>query len=232
MNTNNLTWRAAVSAAAVATSATLPLFADYAVTAATSAAQTLALYTSAAATPTYAAAAGALTSPFLITYRDGETVSVTSPNGVTTVLSGTDGTINYTPASGGVWKFENSNGETAYVGVGWNVHNDGFTPTTDAANLTWLETTVEGPDRKVKTKDNVAMAYSDAAFNGAATGTITLTLTSPSNVETVYTKEPGENAKTLRLNQTGIWTVALTTSSGTSTAHITVISAGMMIIIK
>ena len=47
---------------AVAASAAFPLFADdeYAVTAATSSAQTFALYTSAAATPTYALTSGLL----------------------------------------------------------------------------------------------------------------------------------------------------------------------------
>ena len=125
---------------AVAASAAFPLFADdeYAVTAATSSAQTFALYTSAAATPTYALTSGALSSPFNITYRDGETVSVTSPNGVTTALSGSGGTIEYVPASGGLWTFANSNGKTALVGVDWSVHDDAPAPA-EAAAFTMLK---------------------------------------------------------------------------------------------
>lgn len=218
---------------AVAVSATLPLFADdeYAVTAATSPAQTFALYTSAAATPTYALTSGALSSPFNITYRDGETVSVTSPNGVTTALSGSGGTIEYIPASGGLWTFANSNGKTALVGVDWSVHDDAPAPATGTANLVWLETVDEGPDRKAKSNDRPSVAYSDATFAGALAGAVTLTLTSPSGDETTYTKAAGENAKSVRLTK-GVWTVVLTSSAGTSTAHITVTPGGIVLIVK
>ena len=218
---------------AVASGVILPMFADgeYAVTAATSSPATLALYTSAAATPTYAAAAGALASPFVITYKDGETVSVTSPNGVTTQLSGSDGTISYTPASGGIWKFTNSNGSIAYVGVGWN--GDGFVPVSANGMLTWLDTLQPGPDRsKVKTRDSLLIAYSDTTFTGNDSGVVTLTLTSPSGAVTNYTKNPGEDAKRLRLGEVGEWTVALTTSSETSTARINATSSGLTIFIQ
>lgn len=218
---------------AVAASATLPLFADdeYAVTAATSSAQTFALYTSAAATPTYALTSGALSSPFNITYREGETVSVTSPNGVTTALSGSGGTIEYVPASGGLWTFANSNGQTAFVGVDWSVHDDAPAPATGTANLVWLETVNEGPDRKITSNDRPSVAYSDATFAGTLAGAVTLKLTSPSGDETTYTKAAGENAKSVRLTK-GVWTVVLTSSAGTSTAHITVTPGGIVLIVK
>ena len=218
---------------AVAASATFPLFADdeYAVTAATSSAQTFALYTSAAATPTYALTSGALSSPFNITYREGETVSVTSPNGVTTALSGSGGTIEYVPASGGLWTFANSNGKTALVGVDWSVHDDAPAPATGTANLVWLETVNEGPDRKAKSTDRPSVAYSDATFAGTLAGAVTLKLTSPSGDETTYTKAAGEDAKSVRLTK-GVWTVVLTSSAGTSTAHITVTPGGMVLIVK
>ena len=218
---------------AVAASAAFPLFADdeYAVTAATSSAQTFALYTSAAATPTYALTSGALSSPFNITYREGETVSVTSPNGVTTAISGSGGTIEYVPASGGLWTFANSNGETALVGVDWSVHDDATAPATGTANLVWLETVNEGPDRKAKSTDRPSIAYSDATFAGTSTGAVTLKLTSPSGDETTYTKASGENAKSVRLTK-GVWTVVLTSSAGTSTAHITGTPGGIVLIVK
>ena len=218
---------------AVAASAAFPLFADdeYAVTAATSSAQTFALYTSAAATPTYALTSGALSSPFNITYREGETVSVTSPNGVTTAISGSGGTIEYVPASGGLWTFANSNGQTALIGVDWSVHDDATAPATGTANLVWLETVNEGPDRKAKSTDRPSIAYSDATFAGTSTGAVTLKLTSPSGDETTYTKAAGEDAKSVRLTK-GVWTVVLTSSAGTSTAHITVTPGGMVLIVK
>ena len=218
---------------AVAAGAALPLFADdeYAVTAATSSAQTFALYTSAAATPTYALTSGALSSPFNITYREGETVSVTSPNGVTTALSGSGGTIEYEPVSGGLWTFANSNGQTALVGVDWSVNDDAPAPATGTANLVWLETVNEGPDRKAKSTDRPSVAYSDATFAGTLAGAVTLKLTSPSGDETTYTKAAGENAKSVRLTK-GVWTVVLTSSAGTSTAHITVTPGGIVLIVK
>ena len=210
---------------AVAASAAFPLFADdeYAVTAATSSAQTFALYTSAAATPTYALTSGALSSPFNITYRDGETVTV--------ALSGSGGTIEYVPASGGLWTFANSNGQTALVGVDWSVHDDAPAPATGTANLVWLETVNEGPDRKITSNDRPSVAYSDATFAGTLAGAVTLTLTSPSGEETTYTKAAGEDAKSVRLTK-GVWTVVLTSSAGTSTAHITVTPGGMVLIVK
>ena len=221
---------AKVFAATVLFGAALPLFADYAVTAATSQTAPLALYTSAAETPTYAVAAGALATPFLVTYKEGETVSVTSPNGVTTQLSGTDGTIDFNPTSGGVWRFANSNGSTAFVGKGWN--GDGFASVSDEGALPWLETKSEGPDRTVKTKDTPSLAYSDASFTGDESGTVTLTLTDPAGTATVYTKEAGKDAEALRLNKSGVWTVVLTTPSGVSTAEITVRDVGFMLIVK
>ena len=216
-----------IGAAAVVVGA----YADYEVTSATSSTYTLvAIYTSNAATPTYAYSSGALASPFLVTYKDGETVSVTSPNGVTTQLSGSGGTINFTPTSGGLWTFANSNGSIAYVGVGWAADmSDAFSPVSASSSIAWLETNKSGPDRSAKKSDTLPIAYSDGAFAGNDTGTVTLALTSPSNVVTTYTKTAGEDAKTLRLREIGVWTVALTTSSGTSTAQITVVPSGLII---
>lgn len=219
--------------AAVALGAALPAHADYAVTSAsTGAATSFALFTSAETTPTYRYADGALASPFLITYKEGETVSVTSPNGATTQLTGSGGTINYTPTSGGLWTFENSNGLKAYVGVGWAVdYSDAFSPVTSAsASLAWLETVRTGPDRKIYTDDTTPLAYSDGNFAGFDDGTITITTLSPSSDETVYTRASGEDAKTIRLREAGIWTVTLTTSAGTSTAQIQVSPNGLIII--
>ena len=76
-----------------------------------------------------------------------------------------------------------------------------------------------------------SIAYSDAMFAGTSTGAVTLKLTSPSGDETTYTKASGENAKSVRLTK-GVWTVVLTSSAGTSTAHITVTPGGMVLIVK
>ena len=150
---------------------------------------------------------------------------------MTTAISGSGGTIEYVPASGGLWTFANSNGETALVGVDWSVHDDAPAPATGTANLVWLETVNEGPDRKAKSTDRPSIAYSDATFAGTSTGAVTLKLTSPSGDETTYTKAAGEDAKSVRLTK-GVWTVVLTSSAGTSTAHITVTPGGIVLIVK
>ena len=219
-----------IGAAAVSVGA----YADYAVSPATSSPYTsVAIYTSRAAIPTFACSDGALADPFLITYKDGETVSVTAPNGVTTDItpgSYSDGTISYTPASGGLWTFANSNGSTAYIGVSWAADmGDGFVPVVASGTLSWLDTELSGPDRRASRFDNLPIAFSDVIYAGGESGTVTLTLTSPSGEVTTYVKASGEDAKTLRLRETGVWTVALATSTGTSTARINVVSSGLII---
>lgn len=216
---------------AVATGAALPCFADYAVTEATSSSQTFALYTSAAATPTYAVSSGALASPFNITYRDGETVSATSPAGATTALSGAGGQISFTPSSGGVWKFANSNGATAQVGVGWDVHGDGFAPQGSEAQIVRIETVYEGPDRRV----NISAPFPPLAYSGddwkfAADAAATLTVTSPSGESTQFDLA-GTGKRQFAFNRAGQWTVTLASASGTRTATVTV-TGGLMIIIQ
>ena len=216
---------------AAATGAALPCFADYAVTEATSSSQTFALYTSAAATPTYAVSSGALASPFNITYRDGETVSATSPAGATTALSGAGGQISFTPSSGGVWKFINSNGETAQVGVGWDVHGDGFEPQGSEAQIVRIETVYEGPDRKVRiSAPYPPLAYSGDDWTFAADAAATLTVTSPSGESTQFDLV-GTGSRQFAFNKSGYWTVALASASGTRTATINVVS-GLVIIFK
>ena len=220
-----------ISAFAAVAGAALTCFADYAVTEATSSSQTFALYTSTAATPTYSASSGALASPFNITYRDGETVSATSPAGVTTALSGTGGQISFTPSSGGVWMFTNSNGATAQVGVGWDVHGDGFAPQGSGAEIVRIETVREGPDRKVKiSAPYPSLAYSGDDWKFAADAAATLTVTSPSGESTQFDLS-GTGKQQFAFNKSGTWTVTLASASGTRTAIVTV-TGGLVIIFQ
>ncbi len=221
-------------AAAVTAGATLPLSADD--TPVTSSAQTFALYTSAAATPSYALTSGALSSPFNITYREGETVSVTSPNGVTTALSGSGGTIVYVPASGGLWKFTNSNGETAFVGVDWSVHDDAPASVADTASFAG-DTIDEGPNRKLKKSETPPVAYSGDDWAGDLSKAATVTFTPPegSGLEATTWGDlsGGNGARAFTFDAAGIWTVTLTFADGTTrTAQINIQNAGFIIIFK
>jgi len=222
---------------AFAAGVALPLLADgeYAVTVAASAPQTFALYTSAAATPTFAVAAGALSSPFDITYREGETVTATSPDGVTAPLSGTGGVIAYTPTCGGLWTFANSNGETACVGVDWSVHGDGFAPVADVESAVVLHTIGDGPDRKLKRRDAPPVAYSGDDWAGDLTKAATLTFTPPDGGEAqTPTLDPaGTGVKSFTFDKVGDWTVALTFADGTTkTATVTIQKTGFMLIVR
>ena len=228
-----------LSLLAVATSAAFPLFADddYAVTEATSSAQTFALYTSAETVPTFALASGALSSPFNITYREGETVSVTSPEGVTTALSGADGTIEYTPTSGGVWTFSNSNGETAHVGVGWGVHGDGFTPETGSVSGVVLHTVGEGPDRRLKRSEAPPVAYSGDDWAGDLTKAAAVRFDPPadSGLEATTWNDisGGNGARAFTFSKPGVWTVTLTfADTTTETATITIVKGGFMLMFR
>ena len=65
-----------------------------------------------------------------VTYRAGETVTVTTPDGETSTLvasAASAGAVAFAPTAGGLWRLGNSNGATAFFGVAWNVFNDGWT---------------------------------------------------------------------------------------------------------
>ena len=207
---------------------------DYAVTAATSSAQTFALYTSAAATPTFAVTSGALSSPFNITYREGEAVSVTSPNGVMTTLSGSGGTIEYVPASGGLWTFANSNGQTAFVGVDWSVHDDAPAPVANAASFA-ADTVGDGPDRKLKNSETPPVAYSGDDWKGDLSKAATVTFTPPdgSGLAATTWNRTGKGAEPFTFNAKGVWTVTLKFANNTTrTAHIDIQASGFILIVK
>ena len=200
----------------------------------TSSARTFALYTSAAATPTFALTSGALSSPFLITYREGETVSVTSPNGVTTALSGAGGKIEYAPASGGLWTFTNSNGETARVGVDWRVHGDAPAPAASAASFA-ADAVGEGPDRKLKKGETPPVAYSGDDWKGDFSKAATVTFTPPegSGLAATTWNRTGKGAEPFTFNAKGVWTVTLKFADNTTrTARIDIQAAGYSIIIR
>ena len=196
--------------------------------------RTFALYTSAAAAPTFALTSGALSSPFLITYRDGETVTVTSPSGVTTTLSGVGGKIEYAPASGGLWTFTNSNGEIAHVGVDGSVHGDAPAPVASSASFA-ADAVGEGPDRKLKNSETPPVAYSGDDWKGDFSKAATVTFTPPdgSGLAATTWNRTGKGAEPFTFNAKGVWTVTLKFANNTTrTAHIDIQAAGLTLIFK
>lgn len=200
----------------------------------TSMAKSFRLYTSGATVPTYANALP----DWAITFREGETVSVTPPGGGAAIqLTGSNGTATFTPTSGGIWKLANSNGEVALVGVGWEVHNDTPASVESVADSFAADTVGEGPNRKLKMRETPPVAYSGDDWAGDISKAATLTFTPPEgsglNPTTLSKSNPGTGAQSFTFNKVGDWTVTLTFSNGTTrTAIITIERSGFIIIVK
>lgn len=218
-----------VLAAVAATGATLPLSADEVPV--TSAAKSFRLYTSGAAVPTYANALP----DWAVTFRDGETVTVTPPGGGAAIqLTGSNGTATFTPTSGGVWRLAKSNGETAFVGVGWEVHNDAPASVESAAGSFGADTVGDGPDRNLQRRETPPVAYSGDNWAGDFSKAATLTFTPPDGGEAqTPTLDPlGTGVKSFTFNKSGEWMVVLTFADGTTnTAIVKIKNAGFMLVV-
>ena len=187
--------------AAAAAGAALSLPADDAPV--TSAAKPFRLYTSGAAVPAYADALP----DWAITFRDGETVTVTPPGGGAGIqLTGSNGTATFTPTSGGVWKLANSNGETALVGVSWGVHADAPAPSSGATATFAADTVQDGPDRKLKKDEAPPVAYSGDNWHGDLSKAATVTFTPPegSGIDATTWNKTGTGADTFTFNAKGV----------------------------
>lgn len=173
-----------------------------------------------------------------LTYRQGETVTVTSPSGETTTLvssAAADGTQAYVPTSGGLWTLANSNGDTAVVGVSWAVYGEEWS--LDATFPFMMHTEGEGPDRKLKRSEAPPVAYSGDDWAGDLSKAATLTFTPPEgsglDPTTLNKSNPGTGAQSFTFNKIGDWTVTLTFANGTTkTATITIERTGFMIIVR
>ena len=171
-----------------------------------------------------------------LTYRQGETVTVTSPSGETTTLvssAAADGAQAYVPTSGGLWTFANSNGDTAAVGVSWAVYGEEWS--LDATSSLMLHTEGEGPNRKLKRSEAPPVAYSGDDWAGDLSKAATLTFTPPegSGLEATTWNKTGTGAQSFTFNAKGVWTVTLTFADNTTrTAHIDIQASGFMLIVK
>ena len=242
-----LTGKAAILAAAVATSATLPMaaFADgeeeepvepvsFRVT---SEAVTFKLRTGSGT----AAMSSADLATWPVTYRAGETVTLTSPAGTSTTPVSGAAANGETALAGafnadGVWRLANSNGGSALVGVAWETFGSPWREASADA-LCRMHTEGEGPDRKLKKSEVPPVAYSGDDWTGDLTKASTITFTPPegSGLEpTTWNDLPGGNgARAFTFNARGVWTVTLTFADNTTrTAHINIQTAGFVLIVK
>lgn len=226
---------------AVATSATLPLLADEESAAfrVTSDALPISLHTSSG---TIRASSAELASR-PVTYRAGETVTLTAPDGTaaTVVANAADaGWATLTVGAGGdltsdgLWRIDNSNGGTAFFGVAWGTFGEGWRERSDDSALT-LDTTGEGPDRKLKRRETPPVAYSGDDWQGDLAKAATLTFTPPDGgaAQTPALDPAGTGAKSFTFDKPGDWTVTLTFADGTTrTAIVTIENPGFLLIVR
>ena len=176
-----------------------------------------------------------------VTYRTGETVTLTSPAGAsTTPVSGAaeDGTTALAGAfnADGVWRLANSNGGSALVGVAWGTFGASWREASADASCR-MHTEGEGPDRKLKKRETPPVAYSGDNWVGDLSKASTVTFTPPedSGLEATTWNRTGRSAETFTFNRKGVWTVTLTFAGNTPsprTAHIDIQTAGFILIVR
>ena len=179
-----------------------------------------------------------LLSDWPVTYRAGETVTATAPDGAVVTLaaaSSSDGSIAFTPTTCGLWRLATSESETALVGVGWDVFGESRSYASVAAGQYAMHTIGDGPDRKLKKSEVPPVAYSGDDWAGDLSKAATVTFTPPegSGLAATTWNKTGRGASAFTFNKKGVWTVALTFADNTTrTAHIDIQTAGFVLIVK
>ena len=148
-----------------------------------------------------------------VTYRAGETVTLTSPAGASTTPVSGAAANGETALAGafnadGVWRLANSNGGSALVGVAWETFGSPWREASADASCR-MHTEGEGPD-----------TFTPPEGSGGEATTWNKT-------------NPGTGAQSFTFNAVGVWTVTLTFADNTTrTAHIDIQASGFMIIVK
>ena len=177
-----------------------------------------------------------------VTYRAGETVTLTAPDGTTaTVIADAAAAGGATLAVGagglssdGLWRLDNSNGSVAFVGVAWETFGAAWRQAGDGRSMA-LDTLAEGPDRKLKKSEVPLVAYSGDDWAGDLSKAAIITFTPPegAGLEATTWNKTGKGAEAFTFNAKGDWTVTLAFADGTTkTATITIESAGFMLIVR
>ena len=174
-----------------------------------------------------------------VTYRAGETVTLTSPAGAsTTPVSGAAATGETTLAGAfnadGVWRLANSSGGSALVGVAWGTFGSPWREASADASCR-MHTEGEGSDRKLKKSEAPPVAYSGDDWKGDLTKASTITFTPPegSGLEPTTWNKTGRGASAFTFNKRGVWTVELKFANNTTrTAHIDIRAAGLTLVVK
>ena len=174
-----------------------------------------------------------------VTYRAGETVTLTSPSGASTTPVSGAAANGETALAGafnadGVWRLANSSGGSALVGVAWGTFGSPWREASADASCR-MHTEGEGPDRKLKKSEAPPVAYSGDDWKSDLTKASTITFTPPegSGLEPTTWNKTGRGASAFTFNAKGVWTITLTFADNTTrTARIDIQASGFMIIVK
>ena len=169
-----------------------------------------------------------------VTYRAGETVTATAPDGAVSTLASSAaaaGSVAFAPTAGGVWRLENSNGDTALVGVGWSVFNDGWSLDLGSLSPFVMHTKGDGPDRRGRVNTFPAVAYSGDSWLGDSVATSTLTFTPPNGVASSQNLT-GTGTTPFSFDDAGLWTVRLDSADGASYEAEILVSVGLTLLLQ
>ena len=154
-----------------------------------------------------------------VTYRAGETVAANGPDGGSVVLvasaAPSAGTVAFVPTTGGLWQLVNSNGDTAFVGVGWSVFNDGWSLDLGSLSPFAMHTRGKGPNRRGRVNAFPTVSYSGDRWLGDSVAASTLIFTSPNGMVSSLNMT-GTGTTPFSFDDTGQWTVRLDFADGTS----------------
>lgn len=169
-----------------------------------------------------------------VTWRAGETVTVTQPDGTTRVLvseAETAGSVVIPFDAGGVWQLCNSMQGTVRIGVPWTVFGDGGKLGEATARLSFLDTEASGPNRRTVRGVARAVAYSGDQWLGEIGAASVLTVTAPDG--TAQTMEClGTGTQAFCPHLRGLWTVTLAAGDSVRTSEISVFDAGTMMLVR
>lgn len=174
---------------------------------------------------------------WLVSWREGDTVTATPATGAasTLVADAPSAGSRELPRAGGLWTLESALSGTAEVGVPWSVFSDGGELAASAASSGRLDTCQTGPDRRTDKRNVLPVAYSGDNWAGDVAKASVVTFTPPEGSglsETVWNRN-GSGVDAFTFGVVGLWTVTLKFEDGTTrTAKIDILTSGLTISIK
>ena len=170
-----------------------------------------------------------------VTYRKGETVTATKHDGTSLTLvegAAASGSVVFAPDAGGLWRLENSNGETALFGVAWSVYGDSWSRNFAFGSPLKMDTNGIGPNRSVKSRNAPPLAYTGDHWRGDASANATLTFAPPGGGAATELQLTGSGSTLFHFNKPGLWAVTLLMADSTELfASIDIASIGSMLIV-